>query len=213
MEELLAFIPRKDGTILDVACGKGATTRYLLNYYPTSSVTAINISEKQLEWCRSRAPRCRFLLMSATEMEFGDASFDNVICVEAAFHFNTRERFFREAYRILKPGGKLVLSDIIRSADAPEIRPRSPEAFWPSRNYVQDLDEYRTLCFGAGFQSVELRDTTRESLVSFDRRSFEWQPTGSSINFEGSNIMSWLHSQKRREQFFRAQIFAYRLRR
>jgi SAM-dependent methyltransferase len=50
---------------------------------------------------------CQFLLMSATAMEFENASFDNVICVEAAFHFNARERCFREAHRVLKLGGAI----------------------------------------------------------------------------------------------------------
>lgn len=47
MERLLTFIPRKEGKILDVACGKGATTRHLLKYYRYQDVTGINISEKQ----------------------------------------------------------------------------------------------------------------------------------------------------------------------
>jgi cyclopropane fatty-acyl-phospholipid synthase-like methyltransferase len=64
MERLLAFVIRKDGSILDVACGKGATTRYLLKYYPAESVTGINISEKQLEKCRLNAPNCNFIQMS-----------------------------------------------------------------------------------------------------------------------------------------------------
>ncbi len=41
MEKLMAFIPEKNGTILDVACGKGATTRYLLKYYTPENVTGI----------------------------------------------------------------------------------------------------------------------------------------------------------------------------
>ena len=49
MEVLLAFIPQKIGTILDIACGMGGTTRYLLKYYAPESVTGINISAKQLQ--------------------------------------------------------------------------------------------------------------------------------------------------------------------
>ena len=40
--------------------------------------------------------------MDATELDFRDNSFDSIICVEAAFHFDTREKFVREAYRVLK---------------------------------------------------------------------------------------------------------------
>ena len=78
MEKLLAFLPKKEGTILDVACGKGATTRYLLRYFKSENVTGINISEKQLARCRENAPGCTFLLMSATELKFADESFDNI---------------------------------------------------------------------------------------------------------------------------------------
>jgi ubiquinone/menaquinone biosynthesis C-methylase UbiE len=49
--KLLAFVPEKQGTILDVARGKGATTRHLLKYFKPENVTGINISEKQLARC------------------------------------------------------------------------------------------------------------------------------------------------------------------
>jgi len=58
MEHLLAFLPEKRGTILDVACGKGATTRYLLNFYKPENVAAgINISLKQLKSLRGECLR------------------------------------------------------------------------------------------------------------------------------------------------------------
>jgi MPBQ/MSBQ methyltransferase len=56
MERLLAFIPEKKGSVLDVACGLGATTRYVLRYYGPSDVVGINIAEAQLRTSRVNAP-------------------------------------------------------------------------------------------------------------------------------------------------------------
>jgi cyclopropane fatty-acyl-phospholipid synthase-like methyltransferase len=68
MEILLEFLPEKTGPILDVACGLGATTRYLLKYYRPSDVIAINILEQQLVKSRTNAPGCTFILMDAARL-------------------------------------------------------------------------------------------------------------------------------------------------
>src|SRR3546814_7519136 len=104
MARLLSFIPSPHGSVLDVACGKGETTRYLSRHFAPDKITAINISEKQLARGRQNVPGATFRLMDATALEFADASFDAVVCVEAAFHFNTREKFLAEALRVLKIG-------------------------------------------------------------------------------------------------------------
>ncbi len=156
MERLLALIPKKYGSILDVACGLGATTAYLTKYYPAQNITGINISKTQLEAARTNAPGCTFLEMNATDMKFAESSFDNIICVEAAFHFYTREKFLCEASRVLKPGGRLVLSDILMTLEGEKAHQSRTE-----RNYVACLKEYGPIMEKTGFQDVDVIDVTK----------------------------------------------------
>jgi len=154
---LLDLIPEKTGRILDVACGKGATTLELLQYYPASNVTGINISEKQLNRCWTKAPDCTFIRMDATDLKFADNTFDAVICVEAAFHFNTREQFLAEALRVLRPGGRIALADLLTHQQAERTnRMRFPQ------NYLGSPEAYHDLLRKVGFDTVQVIDATVE---------------------------------------------------
>ena len=123
VDRLLERVPDKAVQVLDVACGAGGTTRRLAERFGASNVTAINISSYQLERTANAVPGVNTILMSATNLSFAPASFDAIVCVEAAFHFDTREKFFRQAYRMLKPGGHLVLSDVLLIPDVPAVYP------------------------------------------------------------------------------------------
>jgi SAM-dependent methyltransferase len=154
--------------ILDVACGCGATTGWIKARAPAAWVAGINISDQQLRTCRSRAPGCAFLLMDAAQTGFHDASFDCVICVEAAFHFNTRVSFLREAFRILRPGGRLLLSDIL-FADTRYIG----EWMAPLENSTKSMADYEELLEHVGFEQGKVLDATDQCWTAFCRRRIE----------------------------------------
>jgi SAM-dependent methyltransferase len=168
VDQLVARIVGKHGRILDVACGLGASTKRLMLSYPSGMITAINLSETQLAEARKRAPGCDFRQMDAVRLDFPDAHFDAVICVEAAFHFETRERFLGEAMRVLKPAGSLVLSDIIFR------RSWVPQEHVPRANLVPDIPSYRQLLQAAGFADIDVQDETQACLGGFRRNLVHW---------------------------------------
>lgn len=155
---LLAFVPRKTGSILVVECGAGAAIRHLLNYYPPESVTGTDQSEKLLQRGRQHTPSCTLLAMRPSALELADSTFETVMCVERAHLLEDRGQFLREAYRVLVPGGRLVVADLLSK------RRHSKGQATASVEGLVDAAEYRELYFDAGFEHVEIVDVTRECI-------------------------------------------------
>ena len=93
---------------------------------------------------------------NAMSLDFPDASFDRVMCVEAAFHFPDRTRFLQEAFRVLRPGGKLVVVDFAWMTDAHRIHREDQETklirkIWQWEDMFS-ITDYQRVAHETGFE-------------------------------------------------------------
>jgi ubiquinone/menaquinone biosynthesis C-methylase UbiE len=113
-------VSHAQGEVLEIAVGSG---RNLPFYPPAIKLTAIEFSPEMLAIARRRAEQLgrEFDLREgdAQALEFGDASFDTVIITLALCTIPDDRKAAREARRVLRPGGKLVLMEHVRSPSLP----------------------------------------------------------------------------------------------
>ncbi|MGV6849678.1 MAG: methyltransferase domain-containing protein [Marinibacterium sp.] len=155
---LLSFLPEPPKRIVDVGCGKGAATARLRHHLPDADITGIDFSESQLSQARSKHPDLRFEHMDAGHMGLGEGSLDALISMDTMHQIMTREAFLEEAKRLLAPGGTLVFSDLLLASEAP---------VQPPANFIEDAQSYAALGLKAGFDRVEVFDTTEQSWAVF----------------------------------------------
>lgn len=102
--------------VLDAGCGVGGSSIYLSERFGCR-VTGITLSEKQVHTATHKAAERRlsqpptFLVRDYTQTGFPDASFDVVWAIESVCHAEDKSLFVKEAHRLLKPGGRLIVAD------------------------------------------------------------------------------------------------------
>lgn len=161
-------------------CGFGFAEQDLLwlELYPQLRLTGINITALHVERARVRVhargltERLELLQGDAAQIPFDGEHFDRVLALESAFHFNTRQRFFEEAFRVLRPGGLLAMTDMLPSSRQPQ--PHRLQRFTHQRVFVPrancyDRQSYEERLRGCGFQAVRVEPITAWTLRGYER--------------------------------------------
>lgn len=137
-----------EGHWLELGCGAGSATRPVLETFPKAKVTALDLSAPYLKIAQENLrsyPNVDFLQGDLTNLDFKNETFNVVYTVFVLHELPKPERaaLVREAFRVLKPGGVLVLADSLQWDDEPELNwalERFPKAYHEPffKNYVED---------------------------------------------------------------------------
>jgi tocopherol O-methyltransferase len=157
--------------ILDVGCGIGGSTLYLAQQFQATA-QGVTLSPEQAKRATERATeanleqRVQFQVANALALPFADNSFDLVWSLESGEHFPDKAKFLQEAYRVLQPGGMLLMATWChRPTDslAGELTADEKEHLEAIYRvyclpYVISLPEYRAIAQEVGFQEIQCDD-------------------------------------------------------
>jgi ubiquinone/menaquinone biosynthesis C-methylase UbiE len=155
--------------VLDCGFGFADQDLYWAERFKPKRIVGLNVTKVQVEKGRRRvddrglSDTIDLRYGSATAIALDSSTFDKVLALETAFHFDTREHFFHEAFRVLRPGGRLAIADIVPSDVVPSgmvatLEDKVGRYLWgiPSANQYP-ISVYRQKLEDAGFTHVEIR--------------------------------------------------------
>jgi len=116
---------QKERCLLDIGCGGGQSAIRLKEHYPHLCLAGIDLSIDQITRARQRARRkgyaIQFKVADAQALPFPGASFDVVYSFGSAKHWPDPLKGFSECWRVLKPGGELLVADATSDATSEQV--------------------------------------------------------------------------------------------
>ena len=168
--QLLDLVPIRSGDhVLDAGCGIGGTARYLADRFGCR-VTAVDLTAEYVEaatWLNRLVGLEDLIdvrLADVTDLPFPDASFQAVVSQHVQMNVADKARLYREARRVLAPGGHLAVWDVTTSAGAEPAFPL-PWSDRPDTSHLVTAADLRSTIESAGFEVVHWVDLTEPAAV------------------------------------------------
>ena len=167
--------------VLETGAGTGIVTRHLRDLLPaTTRLVATDLNPPMLDVARKKFrpdESIEFQQADAMALPFADASFDAVVCQFSAQFFPDKEKSYREAYRVLAPGGRYVFSvwdgsynrmrhGWIADEVAAQFFPTDPPQFYRVAGSYNKIDPIKDSLSVTGFIDLRIAVLAREKQVA-----------------------------------------------
>ena len=187
--ELAGFLNLKAASrVLDIGSGLGGPARTLAETFGCH-VTGIDLTQ---EFCDAAttlsgwvglSDRVDFRQGDATRLPFGDATFDAAMTIHVAMNIAAKDRVYAEARRVLKPGGRFAVYDVLQGEGGDVLFP-VPWAREPSISHLAAPDKMPSLLSNAGFKVVNVEDSTDESQRWFEEVAQRMAKSAPAVTFQ-----------------------------
>lgn len=132
----------KDKQVLDIGAGTGRLSLQLVK--GGAQVMALDVSAKMLELIKRKNKKIQTTVADAESLPFDNGSFDVVTAAFLVVHLKDPTRFFDEVYRVLKDGGRFVVTNI-NQKDPPEVKTKEGdiiiESFYHRPEKIKEILE------------------------------------------------------------------------
>jgi MPBQ/MSBQ methyltransferase len=191
--------------VLDVGCGFGGSLAAINARWRDMQLVGLNIDRRQVDICRTIVPRqsnsLAFAVADASALPFKSACFDRVVCLEAIFHFASREAFLQQASAALRAGGRLVLTDILMKrpgspapVDVALIERTMRREYGPWPGLWVDSGEIVAAARSASLVLEQTIDVTAQTLPTYRMTAPHDEEPGAA-RLSAGGLMRWLHRE------------------
>ncbi len=155
--------------VLDAGCGVGGSAFFIAKTIK-AKVTGITLSEKQFDFAEKKCKELNlsslvdFKIEDYSNTKFDDNSFSIILAIESITSAPDKELFAKEAIRLLKPGGKLIIADYFKANDNqhdPDNLLDSWKDLWSMSGFIT-MVKYKDIFTKAGFTVKDERGVTKE---------------------------------------------------